>query len=387
MENRDILSILSDYVNGRETSSFQWGNNDEELVRISRRHNLGGIIYKQTGIISLQQDYYACAYRYCKRNELLKEIQNLFSHNCIEFFFVKGPIIAEAYPDSFLRTMGDVDITIHQEDLIKAKNILIENGYCFNESELQREYEWHFSKNECSIELHHALLYKERVNDERYVQYFNKCWEHVLNNTLDASFHFLYVMFHMRKHFLNGGIGIRFFLDLAMLSRNRDIDWNYVSKELTNLHLIDFTCICNALCEKWFGVRTYFSIHDLPDAFVEKATKSILDGSVFGKENTTNDYVKTTNLIRKYNMDIKGMPYCIRSVVYMLRTVFPSYTEISKTYTFIKGKPFLLPFAWIYRIVDVAIHKPKDALMEIKNPYIYYKDIRDREKLYKEWKV
>lgn len=388
MCNKELIDILSDYINQRKTDNVNLTNNQENTAVI-RGQGIGGIIYKQTGLSEYKSDYYSCIYQYENSVKLIKEIQNIFNDNNIRYFIVKGPVIARYYPNIFLRTMGDVDITIHQEDMHIAAKALENGGYIFDESEFCRNFEWHFSKNGFNFELHHALLYGERVNDEKFVEYFNNCWNYVLDNKLDSSYHFLYVIFHMRKHFMNGGFGIRFFLDLALLSKSDEIDWDFVQKELSELKMLDFTRICLAVCEKCFEISSNFESICISDEFFLNAITQIFDGGVFGQSIFSKESVKATNLMRKKGESGKSNTYIIQAVAYCLHTLFPSYKEMSEIpqYSYLRRQHILLPFAWMHRVIHECLHRPHEAWKELKAPFIYSNDIQSREKLYKEWKI
>ena len=381
-----LFSILTDYIH--QSKSERSLIDEDKLAELSRIQGIGGIIYKQTRIPELSSDYFNCIYQHQNRIGLINEIINLFAENEIPSFIVKGPIIAEYYPDPFLRTMGDVDIIVHPNNMDKAASILELAGYHFDKNEFQREFEWHFSKNRFHFELHHALLYKERVNNDEYVKYFDKCWDWVKSNKLNSSFHFLYVILHMRKHFLNGGIGIRFFIDLAMLSKSNDIDWPYVKRELLKLKLLSFTIICFGLCQEWFGIKNPFEDASLTNEFICDAKNMVITNGIFGNIGNPN-VIKATNLLRKYNEEDEYKSVKTRKAVYVLHTLFPPYKDIicNNTYKFVKGRPFLLPIAWIYRIFYALVTRPKESLNELINPYKYSQEINIREELYKKWNL
>lgn len=381
-----LFSILTDYIH--QSKSDRSLIDENKIAELSRTQGIGGIIYKQTRIPELSSDYFNCIYQHLNRIEFISEIKKLFSENEIPFFIVKGPVIAEYYPDSFLRTMGDVDIIVHSNDMDKAASILELAGYHFDKHEFQREFEWHFSKKSFNFELHHALLYKERVNKDEYVKYFDKCWDWVESNKLNPSFHFLYIILHMRKHFLNGGIGVRFFIDLAILSKSNDIDWSYVKRELLKLKLLSFTTICFGLCQSWFGINNPFEATPLTNEFICNAKNMVITNGIFGNIGNPN-VIKTTNLLRKYNDEGEYKNVKIRKSVYVLHTLFPPYKDIicNNTYKFIKGRPFLLPIAWVYRMLYALVTRPKESFNELINPYKYSQEINIREELYRKWNL
>ena len=113
----------------------------ESLLKTSLRHKVMPLLYqslKKTcpeqvpeAVLTQLQSYYL---NNAKRNLFLTgrliEILNLFNHNNIFAVPFKGPVLSEwLYGDIALRQFSDLDILIHPNDAIKARNVLLANDY------------------------------------------------------------------------------------------------------------------------------------------------------------------------------------------------------------------------------------------------------------------
>lgn len=140
------------------------------------------------------------------------------------YFVIKGPEIAEYYPVPALRTMGDVDIVV--KDRSVAHEVMIKQGFT-NITKLS-DREWQYYKMNMEFELHDRLVYKELINMDLQEVFFNDFWKYVENNKIDLNFHFVFLIYHLKKHFMNSGVGFRQFVDLAVLIKNAELNWDWI---------------------------------------------------------------------------------------------------------------------------------------------------------------
>ena len=95
----------------------------------------------------------------------LDELSILFETNGISFIFLKGSHLAfHVYPSPSLRPMGDIDIMVKEEDILKVLGLLVEAGYSSDYFTIEnlKKYNRHLppftKKGKKSIELHWTLL-------------------------------------------------------------------------------------------------------------------------------------------------------------------------------------------------------------------------------------
>jgi len=384
-EQTAFVQILFDYLNGRKTeemTDLDWNI----MLKYARSHQVTGIIYTQVkkrishDVVNIFRRETLDAFcHYSIREELCGIIQNAFTEKGIPYFIIKGPAVAELYPDPSLRVMGDIDIVVHAKDRELCHEIMLEKGFTsFSKYEGR---EWQYFKNNIEFELHDRLVYQETINEKGQDLFFNDCWKYVQSGQLDWSFHLLFLIFHLRKHLMNSGAGFRHFMDLAVVARKGNIDWDWMAKNLETTGMLKFGKKCFGLIDCWFGIHTLIAEKVNPE-FYDMATAKTFEDGIFGFDNSENDDSDVINMIRKKNNAILG------KVQIALGQVFPSgrILKTTKTYSYLERFPFLLPFAWIHRGARCVIGKKnKVFLNSIEKTFITNDIVNKREEIYQKW--
>ena len=130
-----FFKLLSGYIHG---TTVQYNDEiDWNIVfNIADKHSLSGIIYnmfqKQSNMVNIsksliekeQIDYWTKVQNSVNKDYEMKKIIKELSLKKIPHVLMKGYIIKNLYPDPDLRTMGDVDFLIKEEDMEKVDEIL-----------------------------------------------------------------------------------------------------------------------------------------------------------------------------------------------------------------------------------------------------------------------
>ena len=349
-----IIHLLADHLAGRMTSistDLDW----EEVFRLSRIHQIGGIVYYQCKgslpqemLPVFKQRYELDVFQYVKRSTMFRQIRQAFIENGISCFTVKGLSVARYYPVPALRTMGDLDIVIRGEDRDNADRLLKDNGFR-NTSHID-DREWIYFKDGLEYELHDHLVYEEAVNLPGHKFFFNRFWEYVKDEQLDPGFHFLFLVMHLRKHFMNSGVGFRQFMDIALMAgKEPGMDWPWIEERLIELDLWTFARTCSGFIQKWFGIEIPIDPIVPDDVFYEEATELIFANGIFGFHREENRRNRTVNEARNSRNHLMGM------IGHAAREVFPSYRYLCtvKRYGYVVGRPYLIPVTWIHRFAHV----------------------------------
>ena len=365
-----LIKIIGDFLNGRKSEY----DIDENIANLAKTHEIQGIVYHQTHYPALKSAYAYTIYSYQKRRMLLNQIDKLFREAKIPYFLVKGTEISQYYPHPALKTMGDSDITVHLTDKERAGELLLQAGFTEKADDRRFNSEWHFYKDSLLFELHHELIYGsqntgETENDE-FLEYFSNCWEYVEDNRLSPDFHLLYLLIHLRKHFMNKGIGIRQFIDLAVYTKAK-LDWQWITKELKHLKLYAFAQTVYGLIYKWWGIKTPLTA-EMDVSFYERATEMILRAGVFGGESDDGR-----------NHRINQLRHGTTRLQIMKSWLFPSYENMIayKDYRALTGKKYLLPIFWMYRFAT----KFKNYRRATEYLSIDEKQIEERNHIFEEW--
>lgn len=392
-EQTFFLQILSDHLNGRQTTpqeNIDWS----VMMTYAQNHQVNGIVYIQCKDFlpdkvgqKLQRKYFSELYYYYNREALYKKVQQAFCEAQIPFFTVKGLAVAQFYPVPALRTMGDCDIVVHPEDKEKAHAVMMALGF---ECQSNGENEWVYFKNKMEFEIHDHLLYDELFNTESSRRYTDlAAWEKassVSNESffvLEWSFHFIFLLLHLRKHLVFYGVGFRQFMDLAVLSLHCDLNWNWLQKTLEEFGLRRFFQICLALLNRWFEIALPYKTPMLDDAFYEETTEKIIANGVFGFDEEANQLNGTINAII-----CRSGPRWLARATLLIGSIFPSYRNMRTVsyYAFVDKRPWLLPAAWIYRFYRfIRYHLTPNGKHLIENAMTPNEKLDSRKEILTKW--
>ena len=386
-EQSYFIQILKNHLHGDKTrpdTIIDWNT----ISSYAHIHQVDGIVFYQckkflpSDIADLlDQRFSATLFYYKNRERAAIDIGRAFDKAGIPYFIVKGMDIAACYPVPSLRTMGDLDIVVHEEDKSTADNVLVALGYSCGEK--APDYDWSYDRNQIHVELHHQLFYVEPGRNKKQAEFFNQGWKYVDNGKLDWNFHFLFILAHLRKHMVISGAGFRMFMDVAAIIKNDPgLDWLRIEQMLESLEMGKFSKICFALCERWFGVKSPIPYEALNEDFFEEATGKIFANGIFGFQDKSNRNNVTINRIIK-----NGKARKLSRAQMILRHMFPRYIHMRYIpyYHFIEGRPWLLPVAWIYRYIRLFTGKTDNLSLFIDNVKLPNEEVDVREAEMRRW--
>lgn len=161
--------------------------------------------------------------------ESMGEVLRLLNAENIKIVILKGLALENSvYGNQGLRQMSDVDILINRDECIKARKILISNGYVslpvksFFHKQILTYYGKHLPsliKNGTSVEIHHELfggrknLMTKMLYDSSYMVEIKgeKAW------FPQPQIFFLYLVKHLWLHEMNNESQLRLYTDLIVL--------------------------------------------------------------------------------------------------------------------------------------------------------------------------
>lgn len=399
VEQYFFIQILRDHIHGNDSAPAEDPIDWKKMGEYAEEQALSGLVYVQTKSYfkqhpeiapdvadKLHKGFYSDVYLSVNRNAELNAIARRFGE--IPMVLMKGSLVREYYPVPELRSMGDIDIVIHTEHRQQTDVAMLSEGY---NKFVDNHAVWTYDKNSIEFEIHDHMFYEYLSNDIDYRGYFDQVWDHayLLDGSknmyiVDESFHFLYLITHMAKHITNKGMGFRSFLDLVFLCQKagRRMDWGRIQAELESLKLLNFTKTCFALCERWFAVTMPLESAPLEENFYEAVTEKMFCDGIFGLENEQNEAAHSAKEIKR-----SSKPYWQAAIGMMIHHLFPPYRDIQLIpwYSFVDGRPWLLPAAWVYRWFYTATHKFRDSKDLLLEPIAKRSVIERREQLIRDW--
>lgn len=347
-EKQMFINILKDYILENSSvidDSLNWS----AIKSYSDNHQLSAIFYYQTHQKIFEEAYAAQIHRYMNYEKEISLFKDALKE--YQYLMVKGIIVALLYPVPSLRSMGDIDVLIHSNDRESVHNILINNG--FNFEDYSYIGEWKYERRGLLFEVHDSLVHRYE-GKEKLVEYFLNCWNYEKDGLLDWSFHLIYLIEHLRQHFVGEGVGFRQFMDIAIVCKKCQIDWDFVSEELKKIDLYDFASTVFAFIKAWFDIEVPFPTKEISNDFYIESTNKIFINGVFGFNNEENAQTALS-----FQMHYKGINFNKARKQYFFNHLFPDYETMCSFphCSYLKKYKVLLPFSWIYRFFYCIFNK------------------------------
>ncbi|MCD7803002.1 MAG: nucleotidyltransferase family protein [Clostridiales bacterium] len=355
-EKQYLIDILTAFIN-QEPVERQENIDWMKIKYLADIHSVTGIVgyvAKQSNLLSQEQGlplfWNACMssiYLFTQRAERMRDLSRKMQEAQIDHILFKGYVVKDYYPVPELRSYGDIDLVIHLEDRPRSHELMLQNGY-----QVKSDWEAVFSyyKDIEYYEIHSDIMEIDVTDKADYRGFFQHMWEHTVRVDdyvweFKPEFHFIYLLTHIAKHIYGSGAGVRMYLDLAafILHFGDQIDWNWVRTELETIQLYDFCCVALTAVKNWFGVESPMELHPVPDDVMETFLDFTLDGGVFGHVNRESG----VNALKHAESNGKSAS----RVKVLLKRLFPPATEIESRYTYLQNKHWLLPVAWVHRVI------------------------------------
>ena len=257
-----------------------------DLLKVAEEHDvvhLAVLGLKNNSMLTernatLEKVLFHAVSRYERLDYERKRICEALENAKIPFLPLKGSVIREYYPEAWMRTSCDVDILVHEEDLLKAVNYLEETlGYTRG---AQGRHDIPLrSAAGVNLELHYDLMEAEAANAASQV--LKNVWNTAVpkegktywQEMPDDMFYFYHIA-HMAKHIQQGGCGVRPFIDLWFLEQ-KQADTKKRDAILKEGKLLQFAAVARKLSQVWLGNADH-------DTVTQKLENFVLRGGVYG---------------------------------------------------------------------------------------------------------
>lgn len=384
-----FFSLLTSFLKGElppKPINIDW----EKIYNLARIHFVSGAIYtaiqkldkaqqpEKQILKKFESDFFNTILRYEEQEKAHKEVIQKLNGDKIPHLFFKGSVLREYYPVKEMRTLGDIDFLLREEDQDKAKKALLEIGY----KNLTNTGHWQYVKGKVMLEAHDKLMYSEINEKADYSSYFESAWNNAkaeeknFTYKLNTEYHLIFILTHIAKHFYGCGAGVRMILDVAVIIKEfgETLDYIYIWKELKKLRLDVFSKNIFEICARWFEVYVSDAKIEMEDETFEAISNYILEGGTFGFNNRN----FAVHIIRK-EYDKTSNSKLVQFKAFW-KKIFLNYKTMINIYPIIKKLPFLLPFAWIFRWLQCIVIKPKRTLSILKG---LFSKVDEAEQAYK----
>lgn len=277
----------------------------------------------------------------------------------------KGPILADLYPEPFLRNSSDMDVYVSPEQLPMFERLLLEMGMIKNEKHSKEMVPVYYIPKFFMIEAH-CCLYEDyqgkRVQllkqmaleaEEKRVE-MDVCGLHI--TTLGYEEHLIFLMFHLIKHISYSGCSLKTIIDLVL----------YINRYIECIDLQHFWKVMKQLkydvfCRTLFSVGVYY-FHLTQEIFIDDSYSEHMAVQTLERMYHTGIIMSDMEHIEE---DRRASSIAFQSVydhekkvckMKMLRKAcFPSSKDLSFRYMYARKYPVLIGFAWMHRAMNYTI--------------------------------
>ena len=328
---------------------FDW----DAAYEIGRRHDIIPMLYYGVAVSGIQPPnevrqklrLTAIKCTVLDRNQRaeIDQIEQSFEAQGIDYLPLKGVAMKPRYPRPEMRTMGDADILIREEQYADIRPIMGELGFT---EILESDHELVWDKpGLLHLELHKRLI---PSYNKDYYAYYGDGWK-LARKTGSTRYamrpedEYIYLFTHYAKHFRDGGVGIRQMADLCVfLGTYPKLDFQYIETELGKLSLDVFYRNTRATLSAWFEKSKNTDMTNF-------ITDKIFSSGSFGT-------LEERNLSGGARAAATEKPERVRWHK-RIQLVFPSVEAMSKIYPVLKRYKLLLPFVWVHRWAKVILFK------------------------------
>lgn len=396
----ELVKLLSAAIRGQDVDEFDCVGVDwERICEEAKAHEVHTFIYpmvknliddqlnKKLRKMVLISEAYQIQHIY-RIIEVLKK----FNSSGIPIIVLKGVAVMELYTNPQHRTMGDSDILVRNDDLERAKALLIEMGYCMENYDYKHI---HFSYNgNFPIELHRYSINYKKMDKLPYLE--DLLWENAVHSTvcgipvlkLYPQDEILHLCLHMISHMKSTGFGLRQLCDLVLYVEKRrdEIDWATFFDRCRTYGVYEFVNAIFVVCRRLLKLELSHPIDNTiyeNEHYIEMFIDYIFDGGAYGRRVWERKIV--SNLMY---MALDKKKNRLGSRLYNnFCFIFPSPSKLSYKYSYAKKYPGLLVIAWVHRFIHFIIRK--DLSLSQKRSYIIttetIKSVKEEETKLFDW--
>lgn len=342
--------------------SIDW----QRFFTLAKKHNLTAIsycVFQENKIQPPQaisdmflNSFLDIVYISEKQSQALSELKYALEGCQCPYILFKGALLRNLYPVPESRSMGDIDLLIKQEDKKKAEKALTQLGFEHYSSDGAVDS---FQRESVVLEVHTKLSgYEDRTifSDAFSYAHFDG-----MTGELDDSYHLAYMIYHTATHLKYTGAGIRLVLDIAIFLKKRNVDMDKVFELVSEYKLEKFTEVILSVSKQWFGYGKLYTEN------TEKVQKYLIEDGMFG---SMKEGIKATLVrLRQCGVFDSDSNKSTSATMLKLRLAFPSYSTLRKAeyIKFLDGRPYLLPYAWGYRLAYNLKHRRSKIAERLKN--------------------
>lgn len=351
-----FISLLSSHLNNNVAESLAEVN-WSELYSLANKHNLTAIIALELQKLpkEFQPPKKALSYfnqalglsiqNYEFKQDGIEIMKDVLTKNKIKHTIIKGAALRELYPVPSVRTSGDTDVVVEQDNLYLVMDILKEQGFKL-QTKQANQIVLTYNDQEFQFKTYFDSISKDVYTDEMsettngYTCY------------LKPLYHLEYIINHALKHIVSGGFGFRQLMDVDVLIRSCEIDFDKLLSIFDEQGHTKSASVILAVTKALFNTPFDFDYY-VDDELFDKFIDMIMTGGVFGYGNATAGTVR----LSKTNSKAKAIASMFT----------PSKEYLYNSYLYANKHHYLLPIAYCDRLFSAVFKRGKKNIKDIKS--------------------
>ena len=318
---------------------------------------------------------------------MLKEqrsILDLLEAHQIPCVVLKGTSVAYLYPHPELRTIGDIDILVEEENLDEACKALQADGFA---PTYTAEKHLCLQKGAVWVEMHRMVsVFPESEKGRFTKQTMADALHHIQTAEIDSvrfpmlsgAYQIIALLAHMEQHLATSGIGLRQVCDWAVTAHAlRNCFDGETLALLERCGLLRFARIMTRLCERYLGLPPCPWTADASDALVAAMLSDVLEGGNFQALHAKRPLADV--LTDAYDVAGKGKTSLFRNYIRYLKKYLRQNEPWAKSRLWLPVFGVFLPVRWGVRVL-LGKRKQINLVHAVSMA-------RDRERLLREMKL
>ena len=340
---RYLTGLISSVINSAAPQKPFKGMDWERLYKLALLHNVAALVYPAIKELDPPEEVMK-KFEYSNNRTLAREarqelearrIFEALHSEGIKFIILKGTHLKNFYPLPHMRTQSDVDICMSKEDRARGMKLMHSFGYELDES---IDYTDEYSKDNYFIyEFHSDIMSNKSEFHSAFSEPFSKAKpldDDGMTFVFTDEYFYLHLFFHLYKHFISGGCGIRHFCDMYIFEKSHpDMDKEVILKVIKEYNTEEFYENLNKLLLCMFEGKAPDNAQEQILAFIFKSSEH----GTFQVYRTASLFSKKTDITR------------FDQFKYLLGNCFPGVEVMKKRYPILEKAPVLLPVCWVRR--------------------------------------
>lgn len=355
----DMIYLTSCALNSRTPDITRVSEMDlDGLFFVCQKHSLTACVaYALEDAGVSHRDFSQAKAKAIRKNILLdserQKILNRLEQEQIWYMPLKGSILKDWYPKLGMRQMSDNDILFDAAFRAKVKKIMLDLDFVCKYYGVGNN-DVYFKAPVCNFEMHHELFSPTDVGN--LYNYYSGVKNRIVKDDNNAyGYHFrtedfyIYVTAHEYKHFSEGGTGLRSLADIYIFVQKfgNTLDRDYIQSESLKLEFSEFERQSRELAIKLFT-----------DEPLTEQDKEMLDYYIF-----SGTYGNISNTVHN-TINKKGLGSKKKYIFYR---IFPPIEHYKVGFPWAYKHKWLIPVAWMYRIIRSIFTGRKKLRAEIRN--------------------